>query len=347
MGKREKVFALIPARSGSKTIKDKNIRLMDGKPLIAYSILDAKASKYIDNVIVSTDSEKYAEIAREFGAEVPFLRPADISADKSLDIEVFQHFLGWLTSEGHELPELLVHLRPTHPIRNVDDVDKMILTMLENPELDAIRSVAPAREVPYKMWLFADDGMMKPLVACDVPEAYNAPRQILPQVYIQNACIDIIRTSTIFDKKSMTGEKIAGYKMTYDFDIDTEDEFIRAEQFISLREKIKSGSKVKIVCDIDGVIAQKTPGNKYDQATPNLVNISILQKLHQQGHTIVLHTARGYTTGIDWREVTKEQMREWGVPYKDLVFGKPDADFYIDDKLSTLQNLSSILLPSQ
>lgn len=343
MGKHEKVYALIPARSGSKSVKDKNIRLMDGKPMIAYSILDAKASSYIDKVIVSTDSEKYAEIAREFGADVPFLRPADISADNSLDIEVFRHFLGWLAAEGCELPELLVHLRPTHPIRNVDDIDKMILIMLENPQLDAIRSVAPTKEVPYKMWLFIDDGTMKPLVTCDIPEAYNAPRQILPQVYLQNACIDIIRTSTILDKKSMTGEKIAGYKMTCNFDIDTEDEFIRAEQFIALREKMRNGSKVKIVCDIDGVIAQKTPGNRYDQATPNLVNISILQKLHQQGHTIILHTARGYTTGIDWREVTEKQMEKWGVPYDDLVFGKPDADFYIDDKLSTLQSLSTIL----
>lgn len=347
MGKHEKVYALIPARSGSKTVKDKNIRLMNGKPMIAYSILDAKASKYIDRVMVSTDSEKYAKIAKEFGVDVPFLRPADISTDNSLDIEVFHHFLCWLVTEGYELPELLVHLRPTHPIRNVNDIDKMILIMLENPELDAIRSVAPAREVPYKMWLFVDDETMKPLVTCDVPEAYNAPRQILPQVYMQNACIDVIRTSTILDKKSMTGERIAGYKMTYDFDIDTEDEFIRAEQFIALREKIKRGSKIKIVCDIDGVIAQKTPGNKYDQALPNLENISILQKLHQQGHAIVLHTARGYATGIDWMKVTKGQMREWGVPYKDLVFGKPDADFYIDDRLITLHNLSTILQISQ
>jgi CMP-N-acetylneuraminic acid synthetase len=156
------VCALIPARSGSKTITDKNIRIMNGKPMIAYSILDALASNLIDKTVVSTDSEKYAKIAREYGAEVPFLRPAEISGDKTLDIEVFQHFLAWIRGAGYEPPDLLVHLRPTHPIRNVSDIDKMISIMLDNPRLDAIRSVAPAREVPYKMWLFNDDGTMRP-----------------------------------------------------------------------------------------------------------------------------------------------------------------------------------------
>lgn len=335
-----KVYALIPARSGSKSVKDKNIRSMDGKPMIAYSIQDAIASRYIDKVIVSTDSEKYAEIAKEWGADVPFLRPTEISGDKTLDIEVFQHFLSWIDTGGYERPELIVHLRPTHPIRNVEDIDNMISIMMKKPEFDSIRSVAPAREVPYKMWLFNDDETMRPLVACDVIEAYNAPRQTLPKVYMQNACIDIIRTTTILDKNSMTGEHIAGYKMGYGVDIDTEDDFIRAEQLIMLREKIKSGRKLKIVCDIDGVIAQKTSGNMYDQARPIKNNIAILQKLHDLGHTIILHTARGYATGINWKEVTRAQMKEWEVPYEDLVFGKPDADFYIDDKLITLQKLS-------
>jgi len=337
-----KICALIPARSGSKTVKDKNIRLMDGKPMIAYTILDAKASRYIDSVVVSTDSERYAEIAKEWGAEVPFLRPANISADNSLDIEVFQHYLEWVQLNERELPDILVHLRPTHPVRNVDDIDKMISIMLERTELDAIRSVAPSKEVPYKMWLFNDDETMRPLVTCDVQEAYNAPRQILPQTYMQNACIDVIRTSTILEKKSMTGSVIAGYKMEYDFDIDTEDDFLVAEQYISLREKLKKGEKLRIVCDIDGVIAQKTPENRYELASPLTNNVSILQKLHEQGHAIVLHTARGYVTGIDWTDITKSQMNQWGVPYERLVFGKPNADFYIDDKLISLQKLISI-----
>lgn len=339
-----KICAVIPARSGSKTVKDKNIRLLDDKPMIAYSILDARSSKYIDKIIVSTDSSRYADIAREWGAVTPFLRPDDISGDQSLDIEVFRHLLRWMKESTYDYPELLVHLRPTHPIRNVEDIDRMISIMLEHPEIEAIRSVVPAQEVPYKMWIFNDDDKwMRPLVTCDIPEAYNAPRQILPQVYIQNACIDVIRTSTILNKNSMTGEKIAGYKMDYSFDIDTEEDFLVAEHYITMREKMKEGNKLKIVCDIDGIIAHKTLGNKYDEATPISAHISILQKLHQQGHSIILYTARGYASGIDWEETTKVQMKKWGVPYDDIVFGKPDADFYIDDKFSTLQYLSSII----
>ena len=141
----------------------------------------------------------------------------------------------------------------------------------------------------------------------------------------------------------MTGEKIAGYKMAYSFDIDTEEDFLLAEHHITIREKMKKGNKLKIVCDIDGIIAHKTVGNKYDEATPITANISILQKLYQQGHRIILHTARGYASGINWEETTKVQMKKWGVPYDNIVFGKPDADFYIDDKFSTLQFLSNII----
>ena len=268
---------------------------------------------------------------------------AQRAAEDKIDIEVFRHLLRWVEENNYAYPELLVHLRPTHPIRNVEDIDRMISIMLEHSEIDAIRSVVPAQEVPYKMWLFNEDKLMRPLVTCDIPEAYNAPRQILPRVYMQNACIDVIRTSTILNKNSMTGEKIAGYKMAYSFDIDTEEDFLLAEHYITIREKMKKGNKLKIVCDIDGIIAHKTVGNKYDEATPITANISILQKLYQQGHRIILHTARGYASGINWEETTKVQMKKWGVPYDNIVFGKPDADFYIDDKFSTLQFLSNII----
>ncbi len=334
------VCALIPARSGSKTVKDKNIRIMNGKPMISYSILDGLNSKYIENVIVSTDSEKYAEIARECGALVRFLRPDGISDDKALDIEVFLHFLEWLKENDYDLPEIIVHLRPTHPYRMTEDIDNMVEILLSNPEIDSVRSVVRAKEVPYKMWLFNDDETMRPLVTCDVKEAYNAPRQILPEVYMQNACIDVIRTSTLLNKHSMTGDNIAGYKMNYDFDIDTEADFLRAEQFLAIRDKLNNNEKIKIVCDIDGIIANKTKCNDYSKAIPLESNIQILRNLHEKGHTIVLHTARGYATGIDWKEITTKQMKAWGVPFDELIFGKPDADFYVDDKLVPLEMLN-------
>ena len=120
------ILAVIPARSGSKSVKDKNIRKVNGKPMLAYSIEHAKGSKYINRIIVSTDSPVYANIAREYGAEVPFLRPAEYATDTALDYDVFYHCLSFLKEkEGYEA-DLVVQLRPTYPIRNVADIDHMI-----------------------------------------------------------------------------------------------------------------------------------------------------------------------------------------------------------------------------
>jgi len=126
------ILAIIPARSGSKSVKDKNIREINGKPMIAYSIEHAKASKLINRVIVSTDSEQYAAIAREYGAETPFIRPAEYAQDTSLDLEVFEHALSFLEEKEAYVPDMVVQLRPTYPIRYVEDIDKMITQMLED-----------------------------------------------------------------------------------------------------------------------------------------------------------------------------------------------------------------------
>lgn len=337
------VVAIIPARSGSKSVKDKNIRSMNGKPMIAYTIEQALLSKKIDRVIVSTDSKKYAAIASKYGAEVPFIRPDSLSTDLSLDIDVFEHALMWLKEHENYEVDLCVHLRPTHPIRDVSDIDAMIAQLQNDPSLDSVRSVSPAKQVPYKMWLFKDDSSnkMTPLVTCDVLEAYNAPRQKLPEVYMQNACVDVVRANVILSQHSMTGHNIGGYKMDYDYDIDSEEEFIFAEQMQLL--KLKGNKHLKICCDIDGVIAAKTNNNNYALATPMEDNIKIINTLHEQGHEIILFTARGYATGINWRDTTEKHMKEWGVVYDQLIFGKPDADIYVDDKLMSISQLKNFI----
>lgn len=225
------VLAVIPARSGSKSVKDKNIRLINGKPMIAYSISHALQAGCIDRVIVSTDSVKYAEIAQEYGAEVPFLRPAEYATDTALDIDVFTHALTYLNENEGYMPELVVQLRPTYPIRRISDIENMVKYMQDNPDIDSIRCVAPAKEVVYKMWFKDDSNMLRPVMT-DIPECYNLPRQQLPKVYYQNACIDVVRTEVILKQHSMSGKKIAGYDMDENFDIDTEEEFLAAEKYI-------------------------------------------------------------------------------------------------------------------
>lgn len=238
------VLAVIPARSGSKSVVDKNIRLIGGKPMIAHSIKHGLDSKLINRVIVSTDSEKYAEIAKEYGAEIPFIRPAEYATDTALDFDVFYHALTFLRDKEGYIPDIVVQLRPTYPIRRISDIDNMIKYIAEHKEVDSMRCIAPATEVPYKMWLINnDDGKNKPNGAVfdinplmtDILECYNMPRQQLPKAYYQNACIDVIRTSVILEKKSMSGTNIAGYVMDENFDIDTEEEFKKAEARIAIQ----------------------------------------------------------------------------------------------------------------
>lgn len=334
------IVALIPARSGSKNIKHKNIRLMNGKPMIAYSIEQALNSKYVTRVIVSTDSEDYRDISIKYGAEVPFLRPDSISGDRALDIDTFLHAANWLKLNENYDVDIFVHLRPTHPIRDSKDIDNMIEKLLSDAKADSIRSVSPAEETPYKMWFMGEQDILSPVLTCPtIPEAYNSPRQYLPRVFTQNACIDVIRAETITKKMSMTGDKILGYMMDYDFDIDSEEDFLKAEKYQLLQQVYYEKKKVKVVCDIDGVIACKTFQNDYSLATPMQRNIDIINSLHERGHYIVLFTARGYATGIDWKEVTRTQMETWQVKYDELLFGKPDADIYIDDKFFEIDAL--------
>lgn len=327
------VLAIIPARSGSKGVPNKNIRDLNGKPLIAYSIQHALAAQLVTRVIVSTDSVEYADIAKKYGAEVPFIRPASISEDLSLDIEVFEHALKYLKEhEGYE-PEIVVQLRPTYPIRDVKDIDKMVSELLNNSQADSIRCIAKAHETPYKMWSKGEGGQIQPILY-DTPEAYNMPRQSLPTIYYQNACIDVMRTKVITEQQSMSGHVILGYEMDNNFDIDSEEDFLKAEQYLKLNKE-----KQRFVFDIDGVIAQFNKELAYEQCVPNQPMIDVINKLFNEGHEIILFTARGYVTKKDWREVTEKQMKKWGVLYHELHFGKPNADFYIDDKMLSMFDL--------
>lgn len=333
-----KILFLIPARSQSKSVPHKNIREIAGKPMLAYSIEHAFKAGWATRIIVSTDSEEYAEIARKYEAEVPFIRPAEYAKDDSTDYEVFRHALDYLKEKEDYVPELVVQLRPTYPIRDPEDIKHMIEIMLEHEEADSIRTIAPAKEIPYKMWLKGENGQIKPLID-DMPECYNMPRQQLPKVYYQNACIDIFRPRAIYDYHSMTGKVVLGYEMKQNYDIDTEEEFARASQYL----EIKNGGK-QFVFDIDGVIAQFSKELDYAHVEPRTEMVKVIQKLHEYGNTIVLFTARGYVTGQDWEAVTKEQMKKWNVPYDELIFGKPNADYYVDDKMMDMDALVNLIL---
>ncbi len=327
MSEERKILALVTARSGSKSVKDKNIRPIDGKPMMAYSIEHAKASRHINRIILTTDSEEYAEIGRQYGAEVPFIRPAEYATDSALDIDVFEHALGFLKEKEGYVPDIVVHLRPTYPFRNVEDIDTMIDIMLADETIDSLRSVKKNTVVPHKMWYLKEDGSLEPLMK-DIPEAYNMPRQALPDTFVQNGNVDLLRPRCVFEYHSMTGKKIMGFEMQENYDVDSEADFDRVDKVLRARH-----GGMQFVFDIDGVIASYREDLSYDKAFPEEKMIEVINRLHDWGNRIVLYTARGYVTGIDWREVTEGQMKKWGLKYDELLFTKPNGDFYVDDKM--------------
>lgn len=225
-------LCIIPARGGSKSIPRKNLRPLGGKPLMAYSIEQALSSSLITRTIVSTDDSEIAEVAREFGAEVPFLRPAELAADTSTDLQLFQHALAWLAKTEGYVPDICVHLRPTHPIRRIEDIEQIIDILWRNPELDSVRSIAPAAETPFKMWFRGADGLLENAMQTSIKEAHSLPRQLLPEVFLQNASIDAVRTRVITETGSMTGKRIYGYLMETSFDIDTETDMDKAREYM-------------------------------------------------------------------------------------------------------------------
>lgn len=232
------VLALIPARGGSKSIPRKNIRLFAGHPLIAYSIAAALAAETVTRVIVSTDDEEIARIARRYGAETPFLRPADISADQTPDLPVFQHTLEWLEAQEGYRPEIVVQLRPTSPLRRVWHIDQAVYRLIERPESDSVRTVCIPFQNPFKMWKIEPDGFMRPLVQTSFAEPYNLPRQALPDVYWQTGYVDAAWADTILTKNSMTGDHILPLVIDPSewIDIDSPDDWRRAERLLESAE---------------------------------------------------------------------------------------------------------------
>jgi N-acylneuraminate cytidylyltransferase len=232
------VLALIPARGGSKSIPRKNIREFAGHPLIAYSIAAALAAETISRLVLSTDDEGIAEIGREYGAEVPFIRPDELSQDNTPDLPVFQHALNWLEINEAYQTEIVVQLRPTSPLRKKSHIDQAVWRLLEHPEADSIRTVCVPFQNPYKMWRINKNGFMQPVMTIDLPEPYNLPRQVLPEVYWQTGYVDAAWSDTVRGKNSMTGEYILPLIIGADewIDIDSQDDWRRAERLLESGE---------------------------------------------------------------------------------------------------------------
>ena len=229
---KSKILAIIPARGGSKGIPKKNIVNINGKPLIQYTIEVAKESKLIDRVIVSTDDDEIAEISEKLGAEVPFIRPAELAKDDTPTFPVIKHALKWLKENEKYKPELIVLLEPTFPLRTVEKVDEAIKVISSDEEADSLRGVCEPFQNPFKMWIPCGK-YLKPLIK-EKEIMYEKPRQNLRKVFWQNGYIYISRYKTIMDKKSFHGEKILPFILNENnfIDIDTEEDLKLLKRYL-------------------------------------------------------------------------------------------------------------------
>lgn len=209
-----KFYAIIPARSGSKGVPGKNIKELNGQPLINYSIQAGLKSKYINEVYVSTDSKEYQDISISYGAKAPFLRPAEISRDLSTDFELMVHFLNWLKENDLEVPDFIVHLRPTTPLRSVRVIDSAIEYFLETKSTGtSLRSVHKMSESAYKTFQVSDENYLVSTFKNDPNlEASNRARQSFPDTFMGNGYIDILKTDLILNREMIHGDRVLSFE---------------------------------------------------------------------------------------------------------------------------------------
>jgi CMP-N-acetylneuraminic acid synthetase len=216
------VLAVIPARGGSKGIPRKNLADFLGRPLLWWSIAAALEAVSVTRTVVSTEDDEIAEAARAAGAEVPFLRPIDLAGDDVVDLPVFVHVLRRLEASEGYAPDLVVHLRPTSPLRPPGLVDEGVRLLSADPLADSLRAVCEPANNPYKMWRMVD-GVLVPLFDSGIREQYNQPRQKLPTAYWQTGTLDVVRPGTILEQRSMTGSRILPLRVDRVLAVDIDD----------------------------------------------------------------------------------------------------------------------------
>ena len=236
------ILAIIPARSGSKGVPDKNITELGGFPLIQWSIEACKKSKMINQVIVSTDSLEYQKLCKGMGADVPFLRPIEISQDSSTDIEFVMHALDWLRANSKE-PDFIVHIRPTSPLRSPGVIDDAIKKFIAKPSCTALRSIHEMSESAYKNFEISDDGSLTTVFSQvrDLDNS-NLGRQFFPKTFVPNGYVDVLRTSFIREHNLLHGNRVMPYVTDVVSEIDSEADF----NFLRYQISVDSSAKETI-----------------------------------------------------------------------------------------------------
>jgi len=232
---RPRAVALIPARQGSKRVPGKNVRSIGGHPMLAYTIAGARASGVFDAVVVSTDSEEVARIARHYGAEVPFLRPAEFAGDTSPDIEWVEHTLATLAASGRPF-DCFSLLRPTSPFRRAGTIQRAMALFLAQTGVDSLRAVEKCTQHPGKMWVVRGERMFPLLPFGPAGQPWHStPYQALPLVHVQNASLEIAWTSVVRDRRTIAGDVVVPFitEGHEGFDINDPVDWLVAERLLA------------------------------------------------------------------------------------------------------------------
>lgn len=341
---KKKVLVVVPARGGSKGIPLKNLREVAGISLIAHVGCLVRELDWVDRAVVSTDHPEIAKSATDAGLAIPFWRPPALAGDHIGDIAVLQHALQATEAIDGCIYDIVVMLQPTSPLRKAEHVTATVDRLVED-NLDAVWTVSQTdlKYHPLKQLVFDEQGLLS---LWDSRGTEIVARQQLKPVYHRNGAAYALTRDCLLNQSVLLGARSSAVIIEDPMlSIDTEEDLARAEALLMARcnrtnqsaqqEGSRSSSKVFVV-DIDGVLATLVPANDYALCQPIVKNIQIVNTLFNAGHRIILFTARGSATGIDWSEITQQQLAEWGVQYHELQFGKPAADFYIDDRLIPL-----------
>jgi CMP-N,N'-diacetyllegionaminic acid synthase len=218
---KHKILAVIPARGGSKGVPRKNIRALNGKPLIAWTIEQAEQSRYIDRVIVSSEDEEICQVAKQSGAEIPFVRPAELASDTASGVDVLCHAV---ENAGADY-DYVVLLQPTSPLRESTDIDAAIEYCVEQA-VTSVVSLAEATKSPYWMYHMKEGGELTPFV-----DNAASNRQELPQSYALNGAVYVLEVARLLASRKILDEQTLGYVMPAErsYDIDTETDFLICE----------------------------------------------------------------------------------------------------------------------
>ena len=224
------VLAVIPARGGSKGVPRKNIRILGGKPLIAHTILAASGAKLLDRAVVTTDDDEIAEISRHFGAETPFMRPAELAVDETLAEPVIEHALRWLEENENYRPDYVMLLQPTSPLRTSEDIDNSIRIAIEN-DADGVVSLCVPKHHPYQVKGLGGRGEIIDFIPV---ERSITRRQDLPPAYGLTGAVYMVKREIMLEQKTFYTERTFPYIMPIErsVDIDTPWDFALAEMML-------------------------------------------------------------------------------------------------------------------